>query len=119
MCAEGTVTTPSSRIARIRGVLALELTVDPLSEPALPSTEYRSIELTVHRPGVRVLARRGYSGVGTSPIPPMKVSDSRVVHRIGRVGGGWVVLPAVARSEAGQVRRRAFGAVADNLRLQS
>jgi VWFA-related protein len=47
-------------------------------EPAIPAkgTEYRGIEVKVRRPGVRVLARRGYRAPGTRPTPPMKVPDS-------------------------------------------
>ena len=44
-------------------------------EPHTPpkGREYRSIEVKVRRPGVRVLARRGYSAPAASPPPPMKV----------------------------------------------
>jgi VWFA-related protein len=47
-------------------------------EPETPAkgTEYRSIEVKVRRPGVRVLARRGYRAPGTPPPPPMKVPAS-------------------------------------------
>jgi VWFA-related protein len=47
------------------------LTYEPEKPPK--GTEYRSIEVKVRRPGVRVLARRGYSAPGVRPMPPMKV----------------------------------------------
>jgi VWFA-related protein len=47
-------------------------------EPQAPpkGTAYRSIEVKVRRPGVTVLARRGYRGSVTRPLPPMKIPDS-------------------------------------------
>ncbi len=47
-------------------------------EPQTPpkGTEYRSIEVKVRRPGVRVLARRGYRASVTRPLPPMKIPNS-------------------------------------------
>ena len=47
------------------------LTYEPEKPPK--GSEYRRIEVKVHRPDVRVLARRGYSAPGTRPVPPMKV----------------------------------------------
>ena len=47
-------------------------------EPQTPAkgSEYRSIEVKVRRPGVRVLARHGYRAPATRPPPPMKVPGS-------------------------------------------
>ncbi|MGB2715137.1 MAG: VWA domain-containing protein [Vicinamibacterales bacterium] len=47
-------------------------------EPHIPpkGTEYRGIEVKVRRPGVRVLARRGYRASVAQPPPPMKTPNS-------------------------------------------
>jgi VWFA-related protein len=47
-------------------------------EPETPTrgAEYRSIEVKVRRPGVRVHARRGYQAPSTRPTPPLKVPGS-------------------------------------------
>lgn len=47
-------------------------------EPESPAkgNEYRTIEVKVRRPGVRVLARRGYRAPGVRPPPAMKVPGS-------------------------------------------
>lgn len=47
-------------------------------EPQMPprGTEYRSIVVKVRRPGLRVLARRGYRATGAAPPPRMKVPGS-------------------------------------------
>jgi hypothetical protein len=50
------------------------LTYEPPNPPK--GSEYRSIEVKVRRPGVRVLARRGYRASVAQPPPPMKVPDS-------------------------------------------
>jgi hypothetical protein len=50
------------------------LTYEP--ERAIKANEYRSIEVKVRRPGVRVLARRGYRAAGAPPTPPLKVPGS-------------------------------------------
>ena len=44
-------------------------------EPASPAkgAEYRGIEVRVHRPGARVLTRRGYRAAGDRPAAPLKV----------------------------------------------
>jgi hypothetical protein len=54
------------------------LTYEPPTPPK--GAEYRSIEVKVHRPGVRVLARRGYRAAGRPPPPPMKVPGSLTPH---------------------------------------
>lgn len=50
------------------------LTYEPATTPK--GGEDRAIEVRVGRPGVRVLARRGYRALDSKPIPPMKVPDS-------------------------------------------
>ncbi len=54
------------------------LTYEPQAPPK--GTEYRNIEVKVDRPGVRVLARRGYRAAGRRPPPPMKVPASLTPH---------------------------------------
>ena len=50
------------------------LSYEPESPPK--GSEYRRLEVKVRRPGVRVLARRGYSSPLTRPLPPMRVPAS-------------------------------------------
>ena len=50
------------------------LTYEPSTPPR--GNDYRRIEVKVRRPGVRVLARRGYRPFGTPPPPPMKLPDT-------------------------------------------
>ena len=50
------------------------LTYEPETSPK--GGEERAIDVRVNRPGVRVLARRGYRAARSRPIPPMKVPDS-------------------------------------------
>lgn len=50
------------------------LTYEPQTSPK--GSEYRRIDVTVRRPGLRVLARRGYGAPDTKPAPPMKVPSS-------------------------------------------
>jgi VWFA-related protein len=50
------------------------LSYEPTTAPK--RNESRQIEVKVRRPGVRVLARRGYRVADAAPPPPMKVPDS-------------------------------------------
>jgi VWFA-related protein len=50
------------------------LSYEPQTPPA--GTEYRRIEVKVRRPGLRVLARRGYRAAGAAPPPPMRIPGS-------------------------------------------
>lgn len=50
------------------------LTYEPERPPK--GNEYRSIDVKVRRPGLRVLARRGYRAPGVRPPPPMKMPGS-------------------------------------------
>jgi VWFA-related protein len=50
------------------------LTYDP--ETPATGADYRRIEVKVRRPGLRVLARRGYSAPAGRPVPPLKVPGS-------------------------------------------
>ncbi|BCS35326.1 hypothetical protein TBR22_A45530 [Luteitalea sp. TBR-22] len=45
-------------------------------ERPLRSNEFRRIDVKVKRPGLRVLARRGYRAAGARPTPPLKVPGS-------------------------------------------
>ncbi len=51
-------------------------------EPVTPikGSEYRRIDVKVKRPGVRVLARRGYRAASVRPPPPLKLPGSLSPH---------------------------------------